>query len=285
MRYVGAVASIRSLADLQKINTRLGNAQNQATSGLRHSAASEDPTWYDTQTRTNASLARNAQFAKNVISAQGRLERSDGVLDQATSVMTRLQELSVQMANGTYSAPDRANAATEVRSLKDSMLALANERDQDGYIFGGFTSQTAPYDATGNFVGDSNDRTTSVGLGITAFSSVSGLAAFDFAVFDQVSAAMTANDPAAIQASLSSISTALDKTVNARTVVGDRMNVIDRQATRLQAQDAATQTERTRSVETDPIAAYTEISQATSALQAALKVSASSIHMSLFDYM
>jgi flagellar hook-associated protein 3 FlgL len=285
VRYVASVAAQRSLADLQNIHTRLGKAQDAATSGLKHSVASEDPTWYDTQTRTNASLQRNAQFNKNLSAAQGRLERSDGVLDQATSIVTRLQELSVQMANGTYNAVERADAGNEVASLKASMLQLANERDGDGFLFGGYTSQTAPYDAAGNFVGDGSDRTTSVGVGQTAISSVSGQAAFDFAIFDTVSAAMNANDPVAIAAALPGVQSALDKGVQARAIVGDRMNILDRQATRIAAEDTATQNERVRTVETDPIAAYSEISQATSALESALKVSAQSMHQSLFDYL
>jgi flagellar hook-associated protein 3 FlgL len=283
MRYVDGLGGARTVANLQKARQKVSDSQSQASSGLKHARASDDTTWYDTHTKTQASLARNENFQQGLSTAQGRLERSDGVLEQATSIVTRLQELSMQMANSTYTAADRAVAASEVRSLKEGMITLANEKDEDGYLFGGFKTDTPPYDASGNFVGDTNDQTVAAGIGLTVKASIVGTAAFDFAIFDTVANAMDANDPLAVKSALGGVQSSLDNVTHARSMVGDRLNVVQQRTDRLQAEDDATQAERARVVEADPIEVYTNIARHTSALEAALKVSAKSSQMSLFD--
>ena len=61
-------------------------------------------------------------------------------------ILTRIKELSIQAANGTFGPRDKELVAIEVEGLTQDLLSLANTQDvNDNYIFSGSRIQVQPF--------------------------------------------------------------------------------------------------------------------------------------------
>ena len=75
-----------------------------------------------------------------------RFQLEESVLGSASDILIRLKDLAIQAANDSMATSDRDIIATEVESLRDELLGIANTRDVEGnFIFGGSKSDTKPF--------------------------------------------------------------------------------------------------------------------------------------------
>jgi flagellin-like hook-associated protein FlgL len=146
-----------ALTSLQGLNRNLdavGKLQQQLTSGRLINAPSDSPTGTNKAMQTRAETAAVAQQARNISDAKGWLEQTDSTLQGMLNMTRRVRELAVQGQNGaTSSAASREALATEVKSLREGLLGLANTSVQGRPLFGGVTPDGAAYDDTGKYVG------------------------------------------------------------------------------------------------------------------------------------
>ena len=78
------------------------------------------------------------------------------MLSQVTTAVTSAHTSLVAAANGTLSDDDRASMATELQGIRDQLLNLANSTDGNGrYIFGGYKTDTPPFNSAGAYNGGS----------------------------------------------------------------------------------------------------------------------------------
>lgn len=77
----------------------------------------------------------------------------------------RLEKI-VAAKTESYSDEDRRALGAEIKGIRGNLMDLANNRDGSGrYIFGGFKSDTAPFDDAGNYVGGDTARRQTVADG------------------------------------------------------------------------------------------------------------------------
>jgi flagellar hook-associated protein 3 FlgL len=144
-------------------------------------------------------------------------------------LMSSASQVAIEASNGTMSASDRANAAQQVNSLLQQMVALGNTQGSSGYLFGGTNSTTPPFDANGNFSGNDGVTQVEVADGVLAVSNANGAAAFTsadggrnvFSDLQALSTALTNNDLTGIQASVQNISTSENQLISARVDTGE----------------------------------------------------------------
>ena len=75
-----------------------------------------------------------------------RFQLEESVLGSASDILIRLKDLAIQAANDSMATSDRDIIATEVESLRDELLGIANTRDVEGnFIFAGSKSDTKPF--------------------------------------------------------------------------------------------------------------------------------------------
>lgn len=280
----------RSLA-LEQARARLERAQTIATTGLAQTRSADDPGWLDLATTLRTQTAAQTALQKSLASANERLGATDDALNFASEALARLQELATQGANDTYNAAERSAMATEVRQLKETARMAANTRTTDGYLFGGFATTTAPFDAAGAYLGDGNTRTVVAANGERLNASVDGARVFTaaggvdvFGVFDAIANALASNDSASVRANLDDVTAAIQQVSDARAEAGDYLGVVQRYSDWLSSAQLQTTNERAARIEADPVVAYSELAQATTALDAALRVS-SQAHKTLLDYL
>jgi flagellar hook-associated protein 3 FlgL len=146
-----------ALTSLQGLNRNLdavGKLQQQLTSGKQISAPSDSPTGTNRAMQVRSEQASVGQQARAISDASSWLGMTDSTLQQMLGMTRKVRDLTVQgLSDGSMSDASRSALATEVGSLRQGLVGLANTRIQDRPLFGGTTSGPAAYDATGGFVG------------------------------------------------------------------------------------------------------------------------------------
>lgn len=160
---------LRSLTAMLQQQSALSNTQNQVATGRRVNSPADDPIAAVHILELQRAKAESDQYAQNSDIARGRLNLEEQSLNDVSSVIERVRELTVQAANtGTYTNADRQSIAIELANRLDELLDIANRKDGNGeFMFSGFASLTQPFarDVTGTvqYAGDQGARLVQVG--------------------------------------------------------------------------------------------------------------------------
>jgi flagellar hook-associated protein 3 FlgL len=156
------------LVGLQGNLQRLGNLQQQLSSGKQISYASDSPTGAVAAMQYRSEMARAQQYSRNVDDALGWLNTVDGATGDLIAQVQRARDLVLQgMSSGSGGSADaRAAMAAEIDEIRTSAMGVANIRYLDRPVFGGTTTGTAALDSTGSYVGDSGVVMRTVGDGV-----------------------------------------------------------------------------------------------------------------------
>ena len=74
---------------------------------------------------------------------------ADNALDAVGELLTQAKELAVRAGNDTLSPQDRKAIGEQVSSIREQVIALANTRGTQGYLFGGTRTDQPPVTAAG----------------------------------------------------------------------------------------------------------------------------------------
>src|SRR6266700_4931320 len=119
-----------------KSRDRAQSAMEEVSTGMRVVHPGDDPAVAAAMVRGQQTVDRLNAINQNASRATDEVDAADASLQGLSNVLARARELAVQMGNDTYSAADRAGAATEIDGLVRQAVTLMN-RDVNGrYIFG-----------------------------------------------------------------------------------------------------------------------------------------------------
>lgn len=154
MRITQRAVTLTSLQGLNRNLESLGKLQNQLTSGRLINKPSDSPTGTNKAMQTRAEQASVAQQGRNVADAKSWLEQGSTSMLQMLDMTQRIRDLTVQGLNTGAASPESRKAlATEVASLKEGLLNMANTRVAGRPVFGGVTAGDKAYDPTGAYIG------------------------------------------------------------------------------------------------------------------------------------
>jgi flagellar hook-associated protein 3 FlgL len=272
----------RSLSDL---STRQAETAQQASSGQRVSAPSDDPIAAAELTRLSAAQAHTTQYQKQSTAVRGDAQIAEGVLGEAGDSFARLKEIAVQGANDSLSASERASLADEVATIKEHLLGLANTKGSNGYLFGGTQTDAAPFDSTGAFTGNDDAHLVEVSPGVSVRANPSGAQAFTaaggtdvFATVDALEAGLRSNNQSAISATLDTVESARSQVTNARAQSGLLLDRLDSTDSAL-SQAQTTLSQHTVAVgQADPYTTYSDLTRLNNALQQAIAVARTTLN-------
>lgn len=131
--------------DLHQNTEKLFRLNSQISSGKRIDTPSEDPIGMSSVLIYRTELNSFTQYKKSIDYGTGWLNRVDSILQDTDDLLARAGELAVQAASSTATAQTRAGAAQEVRELRAMVLANANAKFGNKYLFGGTMTQTLPF--------------------------------------------------------------------------------------------------------------------------------------------
>ena len=212
---VSIYSNIPSLdAQIHLGNTQMNVQRNMAhlASGLRVTNAADDAAGLGISTLFNAQVRSYAQAERNANDGISMLQTTEGALQQVHTILTRMRELSVQSANGTYGPVDRANIVVEVTQLQAEIDRIANSTR-----FGNVQILNAPMSLT-----------LQVGVANTAADQLTlALGASDATTIGVNGAAVKVDTQTAAQAALAKIDTAISTISAQRANIGALQSRVD----------------------------------------------------------
>src|ERR1700694_553938 len=149
MRITQSLNQTQFLTALGTLESNLSQTQNQISSNLSFTTASQNPTAAGAVNNYEQTLAQSQQYTTNANSAQTNLNIEDTTLSQVQNQLQSLRDLALQANSGTLTNSNRTAIATQAVQIQNSLVALANTTNGNGeYIFGGFAVQTQPFSAS-----------------------------------------------------------------------------------------------------------------------------------------
>jgi flagellar hook-associated protein 3 FlgL len=171
MRVTQGMEQTQFLTALNQLESSIDATQNEVSSGLSFTSASQNPVAAGLVAGYNQVLAQSQQYTANGNSASDSLNIEDSALTQLQNQLQSVRDLALEANSGTASAADLSAIATQVQQIQGSLLSVANTQDGSGnYIFAGYSTQTQPFaqSATGaTYSGDQGQRQVQVGSGNT----------------------------------------------------------------------------------------------------------------------
>jgi flagellin-like hook-associated protein FlgL len=137
MRITQRAVALTSLQGLNRNLDSLSRLQQQLTSGKQISSPSDSPTGTNRAMQTRSDQAAVDQQARNITDAKSWLEQTDSTLLTMVEQVRRVRDLAVQGLNGGSSAASQEALATEVASIREGLIALANTSVRGRPLFGG----------------------------------------------------------------------------------------------------------------------------------------------------
>jgi flagellar hook-associated protein 3 FlgL len=260
---------------------RLAGATNASALGQRVTTPSDDPAGYASAMRQgdqSAALQAGARAAR--VSADG-LSVADNTLDSIGELLTQAREIAVRAQNDTISSGDRAALGQQITSIREQVLALANTRGPQGYVFGGTATGTAPFSAAGTFVGNDLPVYSPLGAsGPTIRANASGASAFTaagggrdvFADMQALATAMTANDLPGIRTAIDGLDGGMRQVTTEQQRVGLAVDRLRRYAELSDTAVVGIESSRARALGADDLPKiFTELTAAQSAYQRSLE--------------
>lgn len=133
MNRISSNASANDLNfSLRATEVRVNSAQNQMSSQQRVQNLRDDPVAAAHATRYSSWAARLEQYDKNALEVQSNLRIQESHLSQAQDILQRINELTIQGANGTYSKEDLQVMGGEINEYLNELVSIGNAKGPDG---------------------------------------------------------------------------------------------------------------------------------------------------------
>jgi flagellar hook-associated protein 3 FlgL len=147
-RVTNLTMSANAQRTLQFQQSRLAELQDKASSLNKISRPSDDPAATAQALETRSLLAANAQYGRNIDDGNTWLTAADTALEQATNVMQKIKDLTVQAGNGSLPQAGRDAIANELDSLNTDLVSIANSKHLGRNIFAGSSDAASSYTGT-----------------------------------------------------------------------------------------------------------------------------------------
>ena len=295
----------RAIAQMGVTQDRLSKTQTQLSTTKQINKPSDAPDQAATITRLKSAIDRQNAYVSTINSVKDKLSQQETAASNATDVLTRLKELTIQAANDTYSGVDRKSIDLEVMQLRDQLLSLANTQDVNGnFIFSGSRvgKQAFATDENGKLVYQGDQTVSATGVGDQSAVDInrSGTNPFDkivrldennkkmavgfFQVIDDLSAALQSNNSGDIKRAVGEMTTLQQGLSVSLASIGAATNKIDNQASLAEENVLRMKSTLSQVEDTDYTEAITKMNKDILALQAAQSSFAKIAQLNLFDY-
>ncbi len=275
---------------IQRVTRQLNTAEEQAITGRRISAPSDDPGAISEVSRLHTSIQDQEQYTDNAQQAQEMLGIMDGTLSSVSDLIVRAREIAIAMAGDTVTAIERGIAATETQALYDELVTLANADINGRYVFAGTAYDNPAFTAAGVYQGNNDTPAVRASDSQWIQNGLDGSQVFQgatdiFASLTALTAALQANNVAGIQTAITDTQDATVQISQWRSFTGaetnnaeDAVDVSGGLATLLSAR-------LNTLVAIDPTTSYLSLSELRNTYESTLRVASSATQTNLFDLM
>lgn len=297
-RVTQSMLSSNMLRNLNTSYGKMSKMQDNLTSGMKITRASDDPVVAVKGMQYRTQLDKVQQFQRNMNEAEAWLDTTDAALDQVGTALNRVKELVVQAANDTNTADERAKIKLEIDQIRQQIQDVANTQLGGKYIFSGTKTQTPAF-KDGIINNDINTEQVKIevfdGVQLTV-NTADAQTIFTNAdkVLETISNTLGDDTKTGKEIGdlLGSIATDNNSTIadiqgrilDARADVGARMNRVELMTNRLDIQEINVTKQKSLNEDTDYAETITKMVTQESIHQAALSVGAKIIQQTLVDF-
>lgn len=184
------VASLTAQRNLGVSSNAMSLSIQRLSSGLRINSAKDDAAGLSISQRMTAQIRGMNQAVRNANDGISLAQVAEGAMQESTSILQRMRELSLQSANSTNNSTDRQSIQSEVTQLKSELDRIAGNTQFNGQriLDGSFTNASFQ-------VGANSNQTIDFSIGSVKSSSIGGIA---LATGTEVSAAASTDITVAI---------------------------------------------------------------------------------------
>ncbi|BBE36074.1 flagellin [Sphingosinicella microcystinivorans] len=111
------ISALRAQSGAAMAETSLSKAMERLSTGKRINSAKDDAAGLAISQRMTANIRGMAVAIRNANDGISMAQTAEGALGEVTNILQRIRELTVQSANGTFSAQDRSSLQAETNQL------------------------------------------------------------------------------------------------------------------------------------------------------------------------
>lgn len=132
MRINHNIAALNTYNQLSKNNEAANSSLKKLSSGLRINQAGDDPAGMAISEKMRAQINGLNQANRNAQDGISLIQTAEGALNETTSILQRMRELSVQAGNDTATASDRATIQAEMDQLAQEITRISDTTKFNG---------------------------------------------------------------------------------------------------------------------------------------------------------
>ena len=265
------VTSINAQRNLSSVTGRLSNNFRRLSTGLRISTAADDAAGLAISERLRSQVRSLEQAKRNANDGISFVQTAEGALNEVSSILTRLRELSIQASNGTVSNADKDTLDEEFQSLVNEIDRIGNSTEFNDIALLDGSSTTVSFQV--GFGTTAGVDTLDVTLGEARATNL-GLATLDIGSGGSTNAAITAIDTAintvsGLRGSLGAVQNRLGSTINNLAIQTENLSAAE---SRIRDVDVAFETAQLTRLQIMQQAAVGVLAQTNALPQAALRL-------------
>ncbi len=147
---------------INKAKSKLENLQLKGSTLKQLTRPSDNPMSNIESLSINSIRNTNKQYLKNNDFALLHLNVTEKTLENLTDLLVRAKELAIAQSSDIYNEGIRKNIAHDVIQIRNQVLALANKRIGNKYIFAGYKILNPPFNVEGEYFGDKGKHTLEI---------------------------------------------------------------------------------------------------------------------------
>ena len=120
------IPSLNTQRNLNSSSNALGISMQRLSTGSRINSAKDDAAGLQISNRLTSQINGLNVAARNANDGISMAQTAEGALQQSTNILQRMRELSIQSANGSNSAEDRASLQLEVVQLQEELTRISD---------------------------------------------------------------------------------------------------------------------------------------------------------------
>ncbi|MDN4081863.1 flagellin [Paenibacillus polymyxa] len=129
--------AVNTHRNMQLNNTAASKNMEKLSSGLRINRAADDAAGLSISEKMRGQIRGLEQAQRNVQDGISFAQTAEGAMNEVSSMLTRMKELSVQQLNDTYSAGDKSNIKAELGQLGGQIDAILSNTKFNGIAISG----------------------------------------------------------------------------------------------------------------------------------------------------
>ncbi|MGN0426603.1 MAG: flagellin [Agathobacter sp.] len=123
------MSAVRANSQLLRTENKLTASVERLSSGYKINKPGDNPAGMAISNKMRAQIRALDQAESNVSDAVSVMQIADGALNEVSSILQRIRELSVQAANGTYCYEDKQSIQAEIDQLAEEVTRISSDTE------------------------------------------------------------------------------------------------------------------------------------------------------------